>query len=425
MKIKVKIGILFFILCTSCATYTKANEEMRQAVYRGDIPSAIAKLESTDLKDEKNNYALYRMEKGMLTYLNNNYKESIPLWVDADKHLDDLYTLSLSKTAASFLVNDSVTDYEGESHERMLIPIFSSVAFLADGNKENAAVMIRRANEVFNVIQDSNSKEKNSKFKYDAFSYYFAGVVFETRQEWDNAIISYRKSLENSEKLFRNGQQSQSSQLIASSLLRLAKMRNRNDLLTQYSIYLESPYSQKIDKNYGVVYIILESGRVPIKVEKEYIIPINNQIERISFPVYEDVSYSSHYCDVNLDGNYAGRTVVLENIGEMAKKSLEDRRVRDFAKMTARLIAKHILTEKLAEKNQWLGLAGQVYSAVSETADTRSWTTLPDTLQVLPVVMAAHQPHTLNFRPQNGGETSVKIQVNPGEIKIYRFRTYQ
>ena len=62
----------------------------------------------------------------------------------------------------------------------------------------------------------------------------------------------------------------------------------------------------------------------------------------------------------------------------IASKSLEDRRFRLIIKEGARLLVKGQITRKATEHFGILGwVAGNVYGAVTETADTRSWTLLP------------------------------------------------
>lgn len=115
----------------SCQTYTKENASMREELYAGDIPKAIKTVDDSSIASQDRNFALFRMEKGMLLYLNKQYDKAIELWLQADKKLDDLYTTSISKTAESFIINDSMSDYEGEAHERVLLPIFSSISFFS------------------------------------------------------------------------------------------------------------------------------------------------------------------------------------------------------------------------------------------------------------------------------------------------------
>ena len=86
-----KTGTFLFIalILTSCQTYTNENEKIRADLYNGKYNEAIKKLDDSSFSKEKQNYSLFLMEKGMLLYLQDNYKEAVSSWVNSDKHLDE------------------------------------------------------------------------------------------------------------------------------------------------------------------------------------------------------------------------------------------------------------------------------------------------------------------------------------------------
>ncbi|MES2615523.1 MAG: hypothetical protein V4591_08915 [Bdellovibrionota bacterium] len=424
-----KCRVLFLLLVPvafffSCQSYTNKNADMRNEMYAGNIEKATKTLDASDIATEDRNFALFRMEKGMLLYLAKQYDSAAQLWLQADKRLDDLYTTSISRTAASFVINDSMSDYNGEAHERLLLPIFSSMAFFANNNINNAQVMARRAYDVTNALQNEN--EGKNTFKYDAFSHYFAALVYEAKNDWDNALVEYRLSLSNLSQNSTANEKSASKNEILKAMGRLAQYRNRNDILHQ--IKKEAPNLVWMDQETllkkGEVYIVYESGKVPIKVPEEIIIPTGKTVAKISFPKYKEVPYSSHYADIYVAQKHVQRTTVMESVGKMAEQALSDRRVRDIAKMAARVIAKDVAARKLTDENPFAGLAVDIFNVATEVADTRSWTTLPDTIQIARVPVEARKETEVVIKPQHGEEQKFSVTLNPGEKKLYRFRTF-
>lgn len=430
-SIKLKYGKLFLfsffaLLAVSCQTYTSQNAAMREEMYADNIPQAIKTLDDSSIATEDRNYVLFRMEKGMLLYIDKQYDLAIKMWLQADNRIDALYTTSISRTASSFVINDSMSDYEGEAHERLLLPIFSSMAFFTNNNIENAQVMIRRAYDVTNILQSEN--EGKNTFKYDAFSHYFGGLVYETRQDWDNAIVEYRLALDNlskDEDVNKNPTSSQKMEILK-SLGRLAEYRNREQIVKQ--IKKEFPNITWIKEqsllNKGEVYIVYECGKSPIKVPENIVVPTGKTIVRISFPKYKNLPYASHYADIFVKNKLTHKTVVMENIGKMAYEALSDRRVRDIAKMAARVISKDLVARKLNDENPFAGLAADIFNVATEVADTRSWTTLPDTIQVARIPVEADQATEIEIRPQVGAVKKFSVTLHPGEKKLYRFRTF-
>lgn len=417
--------LLSITLITACQSYTQENQKIRNDLYVGKYKEATKELDESSLATEGRNYALFGMEKGMLLYLQGEYLTAAKQWMQSDRKLDDLYTTSISKTTASFIVNDSMSDYTGEAHERVLLPIFSSLAFFANNDQNNSIVMIRRTYDIKKALDNEN--EGNNLFKYDAFSHYFSAMVYETKSDWDNAIIEYRNALKNiqSGQLQKGNFKSAENQILK-DIGRLAEYRNRNDILSDIrktNANLTWEKHEDLLKK-GEVYIIYESGNSPIKVAKDIVVPTDRTVVRISFPEYKDIPYKSHYADVYLDEKSTGRTVVMEDIGKMAKQALEDRRVRDIAKIAARVIAKDVAARKLGNENPLAGLAANVFSVVTETADTRSWTTLPDTIQVLRVPLLPNKEMKLVIKPEYGSSSDYTLKLAPGEKKLIRFRTF-
>ena len=413
--------VLSCFAATSCATYTAQNSDVRDDMYSGNFNSAIEKLDNSSLATQDRNYALFRMEKGMLLYLNNDFKDAVPLWNQADAKLDSLYTTSISSTAASFVINDSMSDYEGEAHERVLLPIFSSMAFFADNNLNNAQVMVRRTYDVLSTLH--NNDEGKDNFKYDAYSHYFSALIYEAKKDWDSAIVEYKNALNNID-----GQNSNESerQEIIKSLGRIAEYRNRKEILLDIKRkYPNVTWMKQLDLlNEGEVYFVYESGKSPIKVPEDIVVPAGKTVVRISFPTFKEIPYTSHYADVYIGDKFFERTVKMEDIGKMAEQALSDRRVRDIAKMAARVIAKDAAAKKLNDENPFAGLAANIFNVATEVADTRSWTSLPDTIQIARIPVPPGKPFQFSVRPEGSLAKSFMVVLQPGEKKLIRLRTF-
>ena len=419
------IPILLFFLITSCATYTSESKEVRDQMVKGQFKEAITTLDKSPIATRNRDFVLYKMEKGMLLFLDRSYDLASDNWGIATDRIDELYTTSISKTAASFVYNDSVTDYEGEAHEKLLLPIFSAVSYLANNEPNKSMIEVRKSYEVLNYLESENNGKNN--FKSDAFIHYFSGFVYEMQGNWDGAIVEYRNAIENFSRMKQNEQDKVNINLFLSPLGRLAEYRHRDDMISLVNQFKKKDTSwesqDELLKN-GEVFILYEVGQSPIKVPIDIPLPIMDQIVRISFPAYQDISYFSHYAQVFVDNKYVGQTQTVEDIGFIAKQALEDRRLRDIVKMTARLVLKYQINRKLDEVHPGLGLLGNAFNVITETADTRSWTSLPDKLQVLRVKIPANKNVSFIIKPQAGQDLNITLSLKPQEKKFIRLRSF-
>lgn len=88
--------------------------------------------------------------------------------------------------------------------------------------------MIRRTYDIKKYFE--NEKIGDNIFKFDAFSHYFSAMVYETKGDWDNAIVEYKTALAN---IQGKGSLKEAEIQINKDLGRLAEFRNRNDILAQ------------------------------------------------------------------------------------------------------------------------------------------------------------------------------------------------
>jgi hypothetical protein len=104
----------------------------------------------------------------------------------------------------------------------------------------------------------------------------------------------------------------------------------------------------------------------------------------------------------------------------IARQTLEDRRLRLVAKQGARLLAKGQLTEQ-AYKNFGPigGIAANVFSAVTETADTRSWTLLPEAYLVSRQRVKPGR-HTVEIKTGGRIGQIKTVEVKKGQVVILR-----
>lgn len=422
--------LLIVIASLGCQSYTQQSEKIRLRMHNQRYEEALTLLDESSLAKQERNRALYLMERGMIQYLSEDYTGAAEDWRQASEHIDKLYTISISNTAASLAVNDSYDDYDGELHEKVLLPTFSALSWLAAGDTNKARVEVRRLDEMLRLLEQKDANNDKPAFARDAFAHYLSGLIYESKGEWDSALIEYNRGLQN----LRNSDSWNSEKihpgLFADPLCRIAHLRGRREISKLAKVSVSSAAECRslpatANPAYAELVVFYENGRSPIKMPQDIVLPIQGQVVRISFPVYRNQPYSSRSAEVFVDGVLKGRTRVVQDIGFLARKALESRRAIDTIKMGARVLAKDQAARATGRAlGPLAGFAASVVGAVTETADTRGWTSLPDEIEVYRVAVPSRKKVTVTVRPDNGKPLRFQGLLRPGEIKVLRLRSF-
>ncbi|MCX6131089.1 MAG: hypothetical protein NTX25_18785 [Proteobacteria bacterium] len=412
------LGLSFWL--TACASYTDEVKDVIHSYRSGQYQQALKKLDESSLKDQTRNRLLFTLERAMILDREGQRDESRKLLIKADKYVDELYTTSISKTAASFLYNDAATDYPGEDYEKVAIHTMLAHSYLEEGQLNEARVEAAKINSRLNEINGFYETNKN-RYKEDAYARYLAGMIYEALGEYDSAIVDYKSALRIYEGDYNKIFGVPAPEHLVEALYHLYLRRNRNDDAKELKSRYKLPES-KLDSKipYGEIVVLHEVSGISPKERKEFILPIGKEIIRFSFPVIAHVKRNFGRTGVKLDDETTESADIVQNHDAIARETLEDRRGRILAKSAARLILKSQMTQK-AEK-EWgpLGwLAGNLYGALTETADTRSWNLLPAAIEVSRIQV---KPGAYNLTIYNDGRTSRlrQVKVKAGSLEIIR-----
>ena len=386
---------------SGCATFRSYNKELTQTTNiasSGQVDQAIKQLDK-DNKGQKD--LLYYLELGMLQRWVDRYPESQTAWMSANQtvqaweHTVQTDPSKLLPGAASYLINDKLRPYEGHDYEKVLLLTYIALNFLAMGDYDNARVAIKQAHELEAVIADlrwkelskvqqeaqkngakTNFKELNGypvqtidnpavnglKNSYQsALSHYLAGFVYESLGEAGLAAPGYRLANE---------------------------LQPNQPVLEEALRGLDQRVSVAEDGKTDVLFVI-GSGTAPALQSRQFPlpIPINGTliILPISFPVIVPTSSAYLPRQITWDGAEALTVAPITNIDLMARRALKDDMpgimLRGAIRSTTKAAAQYALLHQAQRKNN-LGLAIAALavtlgSVITESADERTWRTLP------------------------------------------------
>jgi hypothetical protein len=386
---------------------------MRDSLKLGRPDLALKQFEqdSHDSSDK----VLTLLHRGMLKRMTGQYAESNRDFEVAKKEMQDLYTTSVSQAVGSVVVNDTIRDYAGDRYEQILLHSYMALNYIALGQIDAARVEVLQA--------DVKMKEWGETPLEDPFVRYLSGIIFEALGEYDQAVVSYRKAVEVYKQTVGIHGVSVPVQLKIDFLRMLAHERMNNEF-DQYKKEFGIDYKHSADKDRGYIVAILDSGLGPIKDQhtiSTWAPAISKQI-RIALPVYNSRTPPVPRARVVIDGESFGLDTV-ENIDGMARNALKE----EMPAITLRAVARMVVKENAAKEAEkrgggLMGLAFKLGGLVSEIADTRNWSSLPQEIQLVRVPVTPGN-HDMSYQiiSRSGAVIDTMphpVSVNKGQISF-------
>ena len=327
--------------------------------------------------------------------------------------------------------------YYGEDFERAQVNIFCALNYLMLGNGVDALVEARQVDDFLRKLQTDYGYK--NVYREDAFARYLMGLIYEDQGQINDAYISYKLALEGYKDYRKNYGLGAPDELV-SDALRTAKQLGFKDAIQDIkndwknASLIDQPKNsgelvvldyngfsaEKVDsifeiafgKAWGYVGAVNPRGEESVQVDQAGSIArsivFDEQI-RIAFPKYERIPSSIQgfgFSTADLSGrNSASETV--QDISAIAEKNLDDRIARIRMKAIARAAVKFALAHQISDKveqgsgSQLIGWitkkALTAASTATETADKRSWRSLPDKILMARLPLA-EGTYTINLK---------------------------
>ncbi len=438
----------------SCAIYLKQVKEARADLAQGRYEEALENLE----KHEKKGSLLYLMEKGLVLHYAGRYEESNELLEEAELLMEDLYTKSLSTELASLLTSDRVRPYAGEDFEGVMLNYYKALNYLFLGEEQEAVVECRRVGEKLQLFLDS--RDSDHHYKSDAFMEALTGLIYEGAGEVNDAFISYRRAdeaFDGYEDLYGVAR----PDWLGGALMRTAGKLGFYDELAFYREQYGEPAPTE-PKSAGRVILFFESGFVPHKEEISVNLPILDDDDPSDVTVFAPVLADRHgvvvatgrkvdywlkvalprYADIpppaararltcrNTGESHKARATEVEDLEALARKTLDSEYHKVLLKSTARALAKYLASKGIEKKaGETAGWIADLVGVATESADTRSWLTLPHEihLAVLELPAGDYEAEVEVVAPHGATLARVplgRVSVGAGGQQYLRYRYY-
>jgi hypothetical protein len=387
------------VFVSACSNYVARSGLIRTALIEDDYDRALAAVEEID---QSNSKLLYLYEKGLILHCQGDYVGSSKVFTESELVLEDLYTKSVTREAAALAISETIGQYRGDAFEAVFVNYYQILNYLGMGDIEGAMVECRRVNRKLQILKDGGE----TYFENDPFMQYLTGVVYEMGGERDDAGVSYRVAAE----LYDSGEYDPVTPLPPSFFCDAAGNAYVRGDREESSAYASRAHCAT-GADTGYVSLLLECGQVVRKRESSVVLPIfendhwtDNEQFAHEMASRRDVHYDRHvkvkywlkvalpvleplpprYAGASVrarrvDGPHAGEThaVVVSNVDAFAEQAFREKESTMFVRAIVRAIVKYIAQQSADDADEGFGALVNLFNIVTETADTRSWSTLP------------------------------------------------
>lgn len=424
--------------------YAEQLKNVRAAQLNADFKGAAAMIETPQAN--KSNYGLQLLEKARLNYLANDWSQSrkdFTLVADLLEQEAAKAKLRVSSGLANMTAlvsSDNAIAYEIPAYEQTMLHSYQALNYLFLNQFDSALVEVRRANlvqenalkqhqqDIDNAETNIDKKALNQSYPsmsatignlkngfQNAYTFYLSGILYEAAKQANDAYIDYKRALE----IYPQ------NRYLQQDVLRLATQLNMVDDLALFTGKY-GPYKSTENADSGELVILIERGVISPKQEVSINLPTYTsgyQPRFFSFalPIYQGTL--THYPPLSI--NVVDKNLVAEPIARLqslAAKQLQEQLPVLVTRQALRLVAKEKLRSTMSKEGGDIGnILASLYNITSEHADTRSWLTLPDEMEIIRLSLpAGKQTVTLSV----GGKTeTLEVDIKAKRISLLNYTT--
>jgi tetratricopeptide (TPR) repeat protein len=426
-----------FTILSGCATYNEELANVRINADAGAYPEALDQLNDmlgvssiNEVPDSwKGNRPLATLERAILLQAEGEYALSARDLGGAETELEmlDIGT-DVAGEIGKYVYSDSSADYVASPIERLALNGLNIANYLALGDLGGAAVESRRYTNMRDYLASVQLEASGS------FGAYLAGFTFEHLGEGDRALRYYEEALENG----------QLDSLVA-PISRLAQFHPYRGPRIRAAVEAGGEPGGSRSKRPSEILTVFALGRVPHKEPKR--IPIGAAVgiagswisgnasvleysilKVVVYPELVDSGYLARQASLKIDGQ-PRKIERISNLGNDIQREYELVKPRIIGAALSRMIARAAAAEGARVAGNQAGSAGSVVGLLAALAtegtlvaldrpDTRSWTFLPDQIEIARTPVSAGE-HQLEIQIPGAGESrSVAVNVPEGGFAV-------
>ncbi|GAA5186549.1 hypothetical protein [Ferrimonas gelatinilytica] len=424
-------ALLLVLLLAGCAgsslfqPYPNRIAAVQAQIQRGNGDAALASLAN---HVDDGDGLLYAQEAGRIAALLGDTPASLDYYRQAMADYDQLdwraivsFT-DISQQLGAATVSENLLAYRGQAFERVMLHQQQALNYLWQSDLEAALVEVRRADQAQILAQKTyrenlKSQRAISNASIDAeltrldrqagnapdsfinpYVLFSNAVIYEAAGQPNDALIDLRKAL----------QLRPENTLLQREVVRLACQLNIDcdTLERQFGAPIPAP-SQS-----GRLVILYETGTLPPRQQITIPFSWDSYYQQIALPTYRGIQAPPSLLTVQLDADIL-TTEPLADLDQMAARSLREQYPFILLRQGIRLATKHNANAWAERKGGDFGaISMQIFNALTEQADRRSWLTLPRQAQA-----ATRHLHPGDYRLTAAG-LQTEVAIAPGRTTL-------
>ena len=416
-------GLLLLLgtgLLGACTTFSEGFFRVDRQLLAGDVTAALAGHEK--LAYPARDRALQALNRGMLLRLNGDYAASNAALESAKLTIDDVSRLSLVEQASGLVSNDASRAYEGQVHERIYLHLIKAINYLQLDERFSARVEVLQLDVLMRDLAVSHGRAVE---RAAPFPRYLSGLIYDALDEPSDAMIAYRNAL--LAYRARDGAKGVPEGL-RRDVLRLSRRLGLSEEHDRYRREFDLPVVPQEPVEHGELVAIVLDGVAPPLRENSVTWPElgGSRLFRLSLPTVGSRPPSAGSPRLIAPGVNA-RAELVDDLGRLVQSDLDER----LPAMAARAIARQAIkqgaataasraAQRKADNSSEALAAGivsigmQFAAVLSERADTRSWSTLPERVWLIRQALPAGQ-HRLQLESRGRRADFTGLRIAAGE----------
>lgn len=391
-----------------CASFQIEADETRGQLARSPSEAA-AKLEPLARKEGKDQL-LYKLDYATALQMAGRNAESAKVFIEAERLADLNDYHSISRVTGSLLLSEEVVQYKGDDFEKVLINGMNALNYLEMNQLDDALVEVRRVNEKLYKLKQDGKKE----FNQSPFAFYLGAMIWEADRKFDDAYISYKDAYDVAPGYLP----------LREDLIRSAIRADRPEEVEKWKKTFPevTVRPEWKDRNRSEIVLIFQNGWGPRKVPRAE----NPRFPRMS-PVVNVVSGA--VMTVSTTNTKAAASTVstssIYSIEDVAVKALEADFARLMASRVAGIATKAVVADQIRQKDELLGAVAWIALNLSDRADLRQWSTLPQSFQIARVSVPAGAYKVDLAAVGSGATKTEQVELKPGQKKFLVWRVIE
>lgn len=402
--------LFLFVGCGSVATRKGFYQPITTDLRENNFDAAVKKIEKAKASHKygKKDRFVYYLDAGLAYHYASRFDTSNIKLTQAEDAADELFTKSISKAAASVLLNDNVLEYAGEDYEILYTNLLKALNYIGKDDFDGTFVEIRRANEKLNLLEQKYAdvsrrfqegsvddtadveieyQAKKVRFNNDAFARYLSMHVYAAEGKMDDARIDHDLLL----RAFR-----EQPHIYDFEVPEVKYFWGDKAILSVVGLAGLSPVKEALnlrirtDKDLDLVQVLYtdpeygesEYGHLPMPISEDFY---------FKFSIPQIVSRPSYVSRIRVYANteFIGELQLLEDVAKVAQETFEAKKSLIYLRTVARAVFKGLAAYKAKKKADTGGVGGWLKKAaidvatdISENADLRCSRLLPGKIYV-------------------------------------------